>query len=156
MKLKKLIAIALCGAAIAAYNGEAQATPTMVQSVHVPQELMNAEGNNNYVLVWQHLGTKFYIDLTSIVVKENDNVRWWAQNIIELDENGKYLGQFTQEFCLDMTSKKLYENTKQWNADTKQWESLNTYDTKSRNQADARAFNLGYMFAFQGGNPIEK
>ena len=69
MKLKKVIAIALSAATIASVAvgceaaKKASATPTMVQAVAVPQMLMNLDGNANYLLVWNHVGTRFYIDL---------------------------------------------------------------------------------------------
>lgn len=161
MKLKKVIAIALSAATIASVGvgceaaKKASATPTMVQAVAVPQMLMNLDGNPNYLLVWNHVGTRFYIDLSSIIVKQNDSkMRWWAQNIIEVNESGKYIGQFTQEFCYDRTMDK--NNTRQWNPDNRTWEVLDTYETNSRYQADARSYKLGYIFAFQGGNPVEK
>jgi hypothetical protein len=161
LKLKKSIAIALCVSSIISIGvsseaaKKASATPTMVQAVAVPQMNMNLDGNSNYVLVWNHIGTRFYIDLASIVVKENDDkMRWWGQNIIEVNEKGEYIGQFTQEFCYDRTMD--YNNTRQWNPDTRKWEVLDTYETNSRYQADARAYKLGYIFAFQGGNPVEK
>ena len=160
MKLKKSIAIALCATTLVSFgvmceasDKKASATPTRTQAVDVPQYLMNLDSNPNYVLVWHHLDTNYYIDLSSVVVKQNDDkIRWWAQNIVEIDNTGKYIKQFPREFCYDRTT----DNTRQWNYSTKSWENLFTYDTISRNQLEARAYNLGYIFAFQGGNPVEK
>lgn len=161
MNLKKIIIAGMVGATVLSMgmNGEAakkaSATPTMTQSVTVPQMRMDLDGNTNYLLVWNRMGTRFYIDLSSIVVKQNDDkMRWWAQNIIEVNEEGKYLGQSTQEFCCDRTMD--HDFTRQWNPDNRTWEVLNPYETNSRYQNDARAYNLGYIFAFQGGNPVEK
>lgn len=152
MNIKQSIAIALVAGSIFSVPS-AEATPTMVQSVSVPQELMNPNENPNYVLVWTHLDSKYYIDLSSIVVKENDSkIRWWAENIVELNKSGEYVGQFLKNYCFDRTN----DNTRMWNTRTGVWESFGTYNCESLNQLDARAFNLGYLFAFQGGNPIEK
>lgn len=152
MSLKKCIAITLITGSLFSFS-PVEATPTMVQSVSVPQELMNPNENPNYVLVWTHLNSKYYIDLASIVVKENDDkIRWWAENIVELNKNGEYVGQFPREYCFDRTN----DNTRMWNAKMRVWETFGSYNCESLNQLDARAFNLGYLFAFQGGNPVEK
>lgn len=152
--MKKVLAATLLGMSLMNPVG---ATPTMVQSVHAPQMLMNVENNANYVLLWHHMDSNFYLDLSSIVVKENDDLRWWAQNVVEIDENGKYIKQYTQEFCLDTTVKKDVDAvTRQYNRDTKKWENMDSYDIRSRYQVESRGFNIGYLFAFQGGNPIEK
>ena len=152
---KKLVATVLCGLSLGLMN-PIEATPTMVQAVYAPQMSMNASDNTNYVLVWHHLDSSFYIDLASIVIKENDELKWWAQNVVELDKEGNYVKQYTQEFCLDTTVKKDVDAlTRMWNPDTKKWENINTFDTKSRSQVESRGFNIGYVFAFQGGNPIE-
>lgn len=152
--MKKVLAATLLGMSLMNPVG---ATPTMVQSVHTPQMLMNVENNANYVLLWHHMDSNFYLDLSSIVVKENDDLRWWAQNVVEIDENGKYIKQYTQEFCLDTTVKKDVDAvTRQYNRDTKKWENMDSYDIRSRYQVESRGFNIGYLFAFQGGNPIEK
>lgn len=152
MKIKNCIAVALVTGSLFSFSF-AEATPTMAQSVSVPQELMNPNENPNYVLVWTHLDSKYYIDLSSIVVKENDSkIRWWAENIVELNKNGEYVRQFLKNYCFDRTN----DNTRMWNTRTGVWESFGTYNCESLNQLDARAFNLGYLFAFQGGNPIEK
>jgi hypothetical protein len=162
LKLKKAIAIALCGATFLSVNiGEtadkkASATPTMVQGVTIPQVLMNPNENANYVLIWHHFDSGYYIDLSSIVIKENDDLKWWAQNIVEINDKGAYINQFTQEFCFDETVDKSYANTRQWDKNTRKWENLNIFDTRSRYQVDARGFSLGYIYAFQGGNPVEK
>lgn len=160
MKLKKSIAIALCATTLVSFgvmceaaDKKASATPTKVAAVTVPQYPMNLDQNPNYVLVWHHLDTNYYLDLSSIIIKENDDkMRWWGQNIVEVDNNGKYIKQFLKEYCYDRT----IDNTRQWNPATRQWENLFTYDTNSRNQLEVRAYNLSYMFAFQGGNPVEK
>jgi hypothetical protein len=162
MKLKKIIAIALSAATIASVGISAEAADkkdngrdmTMRQAVIMAQMPMNLDGNTNYLLVCNHSGIRFYIDLASIVIKEDDDkMCWWAQNIIEVNDEGKYVGQFTQEFCYDRTMDK--KNTRQWNGDNRTWEVLDTYETNSRYQADARAYKLGYIFAFQGGNPVK-
>lgn len=152
MSLKKCIAITLITGSLFSASF-AEATPTMTQAVSVPQELMNPNDNSNYVLVWTHLGSKYYIDISSIVIKQNDaKMRWWAENIVELNKNGEYVSQFSREFCFDRTN----GNTRMWNYNTTRWENLETYDCRSTSQVEARAYNLGYIFAFQGGNPLEK
>lgn len=151
MKLKKCIATALVAGSIFSFNF-AEATPTNCQAVSVPQELMNPNENPNYLLVWTHLGSKFYLDLSSIIVKENDDkIRWWAVNVVELNKSNEYVNQFAREFCYDRTN----DHTRQWDYNAKEWDDLFTFSTKTRTQLEARAFNLSYIFAFQGGNPIE-
>lgn len=151
MKIKKCITIALVAGSIFSVNF-AEATPTNCQTVSVPQELMNPNENPNYLLVWTHLGSKYYIDLASIIVKQNDDkISWWAENIVELNKNNEYKNQFAYEFCYDKTT----QITEVWNSEARKWEYLNTFDRRSQNQLEARAYNLGYIFAFQGGNPVE-
>ena len=151
MSLKKCIAITLITGSLFSASF-AEATPTMTQAVTIPQELMNPNDNPNYVLVWTHLGSKYYVDLSSIVVKQNDDkMRWWAENVVEL-KNNEYVAQFPREYCYDKTTK----NTRQWNYNIGRWENINPFDTNTRVQFEVRAYNLGYLFAFQGGNPIEK
>lgn len=152
MNIKKCIAVALVAGSIFSISS-AEATPTMHQAVSVPQYTMNPNENANYVLVWSHLNSKYYIDLASIVVKENNaKMRWWAENIVELNKNNEYVNQFPREYCYDRTN----GNTRMWNYGTGRWENLETYDCRSTNQLEARSYNLGYIFAFQGGNPVEK
>ena len=154
-KVKKLLATTLLGMSL--MSPMVSATPTMTQAVNAPQMSMNANDNTNYVLIWHHLDSSFYIDLASIVIKENDDLKWWAQNVVELDEKGNYVKQYTQEFCLDTTVKNDVDAvTRMWNKDTKKWENINSFDTRSRYQAESRGFNIGYMFAYQCGNPVEK
>ena len=152
MKIKNCIAVALVTGSLFSFSS-AEATPTMTQAVIIPQEIMNPNENSNYLLVWSNLSSKFYIDLSSIIVKENDDkIRWWALNIVELNKNNAYVGQFPREFCYDRTN----DHTRVWDYNAKEWEDFFAYSTKSRMQLDARAFNLSYIFAFQGGNPVEK
>lgn len=152
MKIKNYITTALVVGSIFSFS-YAEAIPTMTQSVTVPQELMNPSENSNYLLVWSDLGSKFYIDLSSIVVKQNDDkIRWWAVNIVELNKNGDYVKQFPKEFCYDRTTDK----TKVWDSGSREWDEFFAYTTKQRVQLEARAFNLSFIFAFQGGFPLEK
>lgn len=152
MKIKNYITTALVIGSIFSFS-YTEATPTMTQSVSIPQELMNPNENSNYLLVWSNLGSKFYIDLSSIVVKrDDDKIRWWAVNVVELNKKGEYVRQFPREFCYDRTTDK----TKMWDYNAKEWDEFFAYSTKTRIQLEARAFNLSFIFAFQGGFPLEK
>lgn len=152
MKIKNCIAVALVTGSLFSFSS-VEATPTMTQAVTVPQEVMNPSENSNYLLVWSNLGSKFYIDLSSIVVKENDDkMRWWALNIVELNKDGDYVKQFPKEFCYDRTTDK----TKVWDSGSREWDEFFAYTTKQRVQLEARAFNLSFIYAFQGGFPVER
>ena len=152
MKIKNYITTALVVSSIFSFS-YTEATPTMTQAVSIPQELMNPNENSNYLLVWSNLGSKFYLDLSSIIIKENDDkIRWWAVNVVELNKEGEYVRQFPREFCYDRTTDK----TKMWDYNAKEWDEFFAYSTKTRIQLEARAFNLSFIFAFQGGFPLEK
>lgn len=152
MSIKNYITTALVVGSIFSFS-YTEATPTMTQAVSIPQELMNPNENSNYLLVWSNLGSKFYLDLSSIIIKENDDkIRWWAVNVVELNKKGEYVRQFPREFCYDRTTDK----TKVWDYNAKEWDEFFAYSTKTRTQLEARAFNLSFIFAFQGGFPLEK
>lgn len=148
MKLVKYLLIAFSVIAVTIPNISYAATPAKTTT----QYLMNLDENPNYVLVWSHLGIGYYLDISSIDIKQNDfKGRYWAQNLVEVNmktnEVGKYITQF---YFYDRTTLA----TKKYNSSDKEWETIQTYDPREASQISSRGFSIGYMFAFQGGNPV--
>lgn len=114
--------------------------------------LMNLDDNPNYVLVYSHMGFGYYLDITSINIKQNDaKGRYWAQNLVEVNMITNEVGKnITQFYYYDRTD----GSTKKYNSSNDEWETIETYDPREAVQIESRGFSIGYLFAFQGGNPV--
>lgn len=116
------------------------------------QYILNLDNNPNYVLIYSKLGIGYYLDIQSIVVKENDSVmRWWSQAICSVNMETKQVGEYKiQSYSYDRTN----GNTNMYNYSTKSWETIETYDPRESVQVESRGFSIGYIYAFQGGYPV--
>lgn len=154
MKFKKIIISTMIASMIA--SGSVFATPTNVSSVHPEQQLLNLNDNPNYVLVYSNVGIGYYLDIASIVIKQNDaKGRYWAQNIISVNQKtGEFSAPITQFYYYDRTDNS--DNaTKMYNSSRESWEVIQPFDPRSQVQLESRGYYLGYLFAFQKGNPKE-
>ena len=153
--MKTVIAgIAVCGTiAFGNPNTTYAEEATVQQRINVPQRLMNLYDNPNYVLIYENMGIGYYLDINSIVIKKNDeHMRFWAQNIIPINmKTGEYGNPSTIFYAFDRDK----EYTERYNSDTQNWEVFQPFDCRKENQVEARAYSIGYIFAFQGGNPAK-
>ena len=154
MNLKKIAEIGILGAmvAVSPIVGNTAYAETSSAPKTNNNYLMNLDQNPNYVLVYSHLGIGYYLDISSINIKQNDaKGRYWAQILVEVNmktnEVGKYITQF---YYYDRTD----GATKKFNDSNKEWETIETYDPREAVQIESRGFSIGYLFAFQGGNPV--
>lgn len=153
-KIKKMMATMMIATALG--TGTAFATPTNTNSVVPKQQLMNLSDNPNYVLIYSNVGIGYYLDVTSITIKQDDDKgRYWAQNVIPVNQKtGQWSNPITQFYYYDRKDETA-SATKMYDTSRKEWEVIEPFDPRSTVQLECRGYYLGYLFAFQKGNPEE-
>jgi hypothetical protein len=107
-------------------------------------------GDTNYVLIYGHQGNSWYLDKSSVVVKESSKkANAFACVVISVDVNGNVSGDKTywyyQPCQRDNFNEAFYSN------DGKTWKSFNVNDSAGYMQVVIGGFKTGWKVAFGSG-----
>ena len=110
----------------------------------------NLYGDDNYILVYGHMDVAWYLDKSSVVVKQNDkNAHAFAQNIVIVDPTGKITK--TKTYWYYQAVKRDNYNEALFSEDGEKWKSFDVNSEFGFMQVVVNGFKTGWSVAFGCG-----
>jgi hypothetical protein len=107
-------------------------------------------GDTNYVIVYGHQGMSWYLDKSSVVVKESDQkANSFACNIVVVDVNGNITA--TKTYWYYEPCQRDNFNEAYCSNDGKSWNAFNVNDYAGSAQVVVNGFKTGWRAAFGSG-----
>jgi hypothetical protein len=107
-------------------------------------------GDTNYVLVYGHQGVSWYLDKSSVVIKQSDRqANAFACNIVIVDTNGNISG--TKTYWYDEPCQRDNYNEACYSVNGTDWKVFNVNDTAGYMQVVVNGFKTGWKAAFGSG-----
>lgn len=106
-------------------------------------------GDTNYPLLYGHMGSAWYLDKSSVVVKQDDSVAHkFAENIIMVDADNGYsiINTGTLWFYQKLQRDDFFEA---YTGNGEKWRSFEVNSSYGADQVVVNAFKLGWKAAFR-------